>query len=125
MACLLCEQKGKPMNPLRTTLEKFLSSPDFRTGVIDATKASWSGSGYSVELWADGTWRVLSDGQIGTLYQSEGIILALPVLDTDGMQAYVDNGTGSEDDFLSEAFSLVEDDELEKEVLEAFEFKMA
>ncbi len=113
------------MNPLRTTLEKFLSSPDFRTGVIDATKASWSGSGYSVELWADGTWRVLSDGQIGTLYQSEGIILALPVLDTDGMQAYVDNGTGSEDDFLSEAFSLVEDDELEKEVLEAFEFKMA
>ena len=110
------------MAALSTTLEKFLESDDFKSGVISSTKASWGGSDYKVELLPDGTWRVLWANQIGNLYQSPGVILHLPALDTDEMTDYVDGGSGSEDDFLSEAFYLVEE-EFKANMREEEEFK--
>lgn len=95
---------------LNAALEKFLVSDDFKSGVISSTKASWAGSGYSVELLPDGTWQVLWNNQIGNLYETSGVIFHLPALDIDGMAEYVDGGAGSEDDFLSEAFYVVEDE---------------
>lgn len=90
--------------PFAETLEKFLASLDFRQGVIDSTCSSWGGSGWSVELFLDGTWRTLWNNSIGNRYESEGVILHLPTLDTDGMSEYVDGGAGDEMDFLKEAF---------------------
>jgi hypothetical protein len=56
---------------------------DFESAVDSSTKASWGGSGYSVELFPDGNYRVLSDNQIGNRYDSPGIILGIPTLGDD------------------------------------------
>lgn len=69
-----------------STLEAFISSADgktFESAVESSTVAGFGGSGYSVELFADGTFRVLWDNEIGNLYQSPGIILAIPQFDQD------------------------------------------
>src|SRR5260221_263483 len=91
-------------------LEIFLKSDDFKEGVISATKAGWGGSGYSVELFPDGTWRVLWDNQIGNKYNSPGVILSLPKI-----------GDDSDPDLLSEAFDN-EEDELKAEIRERLSY---
>ncbi len=91
---------------LRATLKQFLMSPDFEAGVISSTKASWGGSGYSVELLSEGKWRVLWNNWIGNRNRSPGIILGLPELDIEDMQEYIDAGCGTQDEFLQEVFIL-------------------
>ncbi len=59
-------------------LEAFIASDDFLPAITDSTTAGFGGSGYSVELFPDGTWRVLGNNQIGNRYQSAGLILPLP-----------------------------------------------
>jgi hypothetical protein len=95
-----------PLDELEQTLEKFLDSPDFGEGCKKATKASWGGSGYSVELFADGTWRVLWDNEIGNKYESPGEILGLPTLDDDDYQECVaaDDAPMTEDDYFFSVF---------------------
>lgn len=63
-----------------SAFEKFMASGDFKPAVDSATKASWGGSGYSVELFDDGSYRILWDNQIGNLYDSPGLILSIPSL---------------------------------------------
>lgn len=53
---------------------------EFEKAVDQSTLASFWGSGYSVELFNDGTYRVLWDQQIGNQYQSPGLILSVPAL---------------------------------------------
>lgn len=53
---------------------------EFEFAVDSATEASWGGSGYSVELFEDGYYCILWDGEIGNLYESPGIILGVPPL---------------------------------------------
>ena len=60
--------------------------------ILSSTKASWGGSGYSVELFPDGTYRVLWDNQIGNLYHSRGIIVAIPPLASDEYSQEDENG---------------------------------
>lgn len=91
-------------------LEAFLEFPDFGEGCKAATKASWSGSGYSVELFPDGHWRVLWDNGIGNLYRSPGTIISLPTLDDDDYQQCVVDGDMTEDDYF---FSVFQNDEEE------------
>lgn len=55
-------------------------STDFEVAVDSSTKASWGGSKYSVELFDDGTYRVLCNNQIGNLYNSPGLIISVPAL---------------------------------------------
>lgn len=90
--------------PFQITLDQYLESSDFREGVISNTKASWGGSGYTVELFPDGNWRNLWNNEIGNLYESPGVLLKLPVLDTEDMTEYIDGGASTEEDFLKEAF---------------------
>lgn len=96
--------------PLSITLENFLASKDFQSGVISSTLASWGGSGYSVELFPNGRWSVLWDNQIGNLYESPGKILSLPDLDTEDMAEYIDGGAGSQEEFLRLAFAATEEE---------------
>ncbi|MFM6152246.1 MAG: hypothetical protein ACKPE3_04460 [Sphaerospermopsis kisseleviana] len=48
------------------------------SAIDQSTEASWGGSGYSVELFDDGTYRVLWDSNIGNLYNSPGVIINIP-----------------------------------------------
>ena len=59
--------------------EDFMQN-SFKSAVDSSTAASWGGSGYSVELFYDGTYRVLWNNQIGNLYESQGLILSVPSL---------------------------------------------
>jgi len=102
---------------LMTALEAFLASDDFAEGIVSATKASWGGSGYSVELFEDGSHRVLWDNQIGNLYESPGVILGLSTLSCDDMNEFIDNG-GSKEDFFYLEFEN-DRDEIEKDLRES------
>jgi hypothetical protein len=87
------------MENFKATLEAFLQSGELGDAVVSATKAGWGGSGYSVELFEDGSWQVLWDNQIGNLYESPGVILGLWQLNCDEMNDFIDRG-GSEEDFF-------------------------
>ena|SRR5579859_1679595 len=105
------------MKELLAALEAFLKSDDFAEGVAKSTKAGWGGSGYSVELFEDGSHRVLWNNEIGNLYESPGVILGLPHLSCDDMNDFIDQG-GSEEDFFYLEF---ENDrpEIEKDLRES------
>lgn len=110
------EMMNMNMNTMRTryealhaALEAFLTSPAFEQGVIASTRASWSGSGFSVELFPDGSFSTLWDAQIGNLYESPGTILALPALDDDDLQECLDGGM-SEEEFFSLGFANEQDE---------------
>jgi hypothetical protein len=64
---------------LMETAKAFMASDDWKAGIANATRASWGGGGCSVELFRSGSWRLLWDSTIGNLYQSDGIIVALPI----------------------------------------------
>lgn len=66
----------------KDTFEDFLMN-DAEDAIVSSTKASWNGSSYSVELFQDGMYRVLYSGNIGNLYDSDGIILRIPTLSED------------------------------------------
>lgn len=109
-------------------LDNYLKSPDFKDGVIASTKASWSGSGYSVELFYNGSWRNLWNNSIGNKYESrESIILALPTLDDSDYQKLVngeeldeDESTMSEEEYFDLAFDN-ERDELAQQLRKDFQ----
>ena len=53
---------------------------DFESAVNSSTIASFGGSGYSVELFPTGNYRLLWDGEIGNRYDSSGLLLSVPQL---------------------------------------------
>lgn len=63
-----------------TALQKFAQSEEFVDAVVSSTQAGFDGSGYSVEVFEDGTSRVLWDNQIGNRYESPGMIVRIPQL---------------------------------------------
>ena len=80
---------------IKQSFDSFMNN-DFKAAVDKSTKASWGGSGYSVELLDNGTYRVLWNNQIGNLYDSPGLILSVPSLgdeewDEDPDIRYYDN----------------------------------
>jgi hypothetical protein len=58
---------------------------EIEEAIEKSTQAGFGGSGYSVELFADGTHRVLWDNQIGNRYNSPGLIVGIPKLEDDEM----------------------------------------
>lgn len=71
------------MSNFHEAFDKFMASPDLEKAILSSTKASWGGSGYTLELFQDGTYRVLWDNSIGNLYRSPGILIAIPPLTDD------------------------------------------
>lgn len=68
--------------PFQESFDNFMKSA-FEEAVVSSTKASWAGSGYSVELFESGNFRVIWNNEIGNLYDSPGIILSVPSLGDD------------------------------------------
>lgn len=68
---------------IQEAAQNFVNSEEWESAIASNTRASWGGSGYSVELFEDGTFRVLWDGSIGNLYRSSGLIVGLPDADDD------------------------------------------
>lgn len=68
----------------QAAFDNFMAA-DVEDAIEKSTKAGYGGSGYSVELFTDGTYRVLWDGQIGNRYESTGIIVGIPKLNDDDM----------------------------------------
>jgi hypothetical protein len=97
---------------LQNTLEAFLKSDDFKSGLIASTRASWGDSGYSVELFEDGTWQTLWNNQIGNLYETPGVILSLPTLDDSSYQECIHDAYEpmSEEDYFDMVFANDEDE---------------
>lgn len=81
-------------------LNQFLVSDDFASGVLASTKAGFGGSSYKVELFQDGTNRVLWEGQIGNLYKSDGEILSIPQLSDEDYQDFCDMAESEEDEAI-------------------------
>jgi hypothetical protein len=68
--------------------ERFMSDKAAVRAAIDsATSADYGGSGYTLELFGDGTFRTLWNGHIGNLYNSRGIMIAIPELNDDDLGA--------------------------------------
>lgn len=80
------------MATFEQTLAAFIDSAEFEQAVKDSTVAGFGGSGYSVELFEDGTWRVLWDNQIGNLYISDGVILGIPQFDQETINDWDEYG---------------------------------
>jgi hypothetical protein len=78
----------------------------FEEAVKSSTTAGFNGSGYTVELCEDGTFRVLWDGMIGNQYYSPGILLSIPQFDQDTIN---DMDTYGENVDLSFAMAYVEE----------------
>jgi len=108
---------------LKQTLEAFLASDEFSESLVKATKASWGGSGYSVELFEDGHWRVLWNNEIGNLYQSPGTILGLPTLDDNDYTSWMEEHAEKLGE--NEYWYLVyqnDEDELKRDLREKMDF---
>lgn len=63
---------------IQQAAQQFVNSPEFAKAIEKSTQAGFGGSGYSVELFPDGTHRVLWDNQIGNRYESPGVIVKVP-----------------------------------------------
>jgi hypothetical protein len=91
---------------IESAFKKFTAN-NFEPAVDSATKASWAGSGYSVELFDDGTYRVLWNQAIGNLYDSPGVIMGIPSLsdedwDEDPLIRFYDNAREDFSDCFAE-----------------------
>lgn len=79
---MLAVQNDEYLNGIITSCEKFKSEA-IEEAIKSSTQASWGGNGYSVELFSNGTYRVLWNNQIGNLYESPGTIIGIPVCGDD------------------------------------------
>jgi hypothetical protein len=80
------------MSKFQTALDNFISSNEFIPACISSTKAGFGGSLYYVELFDDGTFRVLWSNQIGNNYQSPGLILPVPQFSDEDWKDFEDVG---------------------------------
>lgn len=78
------------LSGIEKAYKNFIAS-SIEEAIKSSTQASWSGSGYSVELLPTGSYRILWDNQIGKLYESEGVIIGIPVCSSDDCPGYDDD----------------------------------
>ncbi|WP_129677699.1 hypothetical protein [Candidatus Chloroploca sp. Khr17] len=81
---------------IQQAFDAFVNGDQFETAVMSSTTAGFGGSGYSVELFEDGTFRVLWDNEIGNRYVSPGLILGIPQYDQDTITDLQDYGSDAD-----------------------------
>ncbi len=92
---------------LRRGLEAFLASSDFKEALIGASIAARLDGERCIELFPDGSWRILfyDHGERGqSKYESPGVVLVLPSLDCGEMLQFIKQG-GREQDWYDLAFA--------------------
>ena len=83
------------------TFNKFIQDTRaVESAILSSTKAGFNGSGYSLEVFGDGTYRVLWNGSIRNLYDSEGIIISIPELVDDEYDGDGNHYFGNAIDYL-------------------------
>ena len=107
---LVAERRKRQAAELEAWVRKayaaYRKSSDIEADLISATKAGFSGSGYSLELLPSGDNRVLWDNNIGNLYSSPGLIISLPQInddDWDEDDSFFDNAIEALDIKIEEA----------------------
>ena len=90
------------MEQIANALNAFIESSEFEAAVMSSTTAGVGGSGYSVELFPDGTFRVLWDNEIGNKYISPGVILSIPQYEQDTLNDIQDWGDDADLSFALE-----------------------
>lgn len=73
---------------IQAAFDKFMADEKrVQDAILSATEAGHGSSGYSVELFPDGRSRVLWNNQIGNMYSSPGVIIGIPQLSSDEIDA--------------------------------------
>ena len=93
----------------REAFDNFMLDTDVvESAILKSTEAGFGGSGYSLELFENGTYRILWDNSIGNLYISPGIIISIPQLtDEDYKDEYFDDAITELEDNLEEILDRV------------------
>ena len=86
---------------------------EFSLACDKATKASYSMSGYTLEICSDGTYKVIWDNYLSNQYNSPGILLGIPPLteeevDDDPDLNFYDRAEEAMRDKFEEAMKLLE-----------------
>lgn len=89
---------------------------EFDSACDKVTEASYSMSGYSVELCSDGSYRVIWNNNLGNRYDSPGILLGIPPLtedetDDDPDLNFYNRAEQAMKDKFEEAMKLLEESE--------------
>jgi|GEM_PF-2927251 len=74
---MLAVQNDLFLNGVIAAYKKFKAEA-IEEAIASSTRASWGGSGYSVELFPEGHYRILWDNQIGNKYDPLGTIIGIP-----------------------------------------------
>jgi len=74
---MLAVQNDLFLNGVIAAYKKFKAEA-IEEAIASSTRASWGGSGYSVELFPEGHYRILWDNKIGNKYDSLGAIIGVP-----------------------------------------------
>lgn len=88
------------MTGIEQAYNAFINSTDFEEAIRKSTKSSWSGSGCLVELFSNGSYRVLNGKDVGSLYDSPDMLISLSAvndeeLDDNEEDWYLDNAKDS------------------------------
>jgi len=96
---------------IKKTFNAFVSDRQALEAALDSsTKSSWGGGHYVVELFPDGSYRVIPGNDMGTKYFSPGIVLTLPSLSDDDWGDCVeaeDRFYDNAEEALKESFDIV------------------
>lgn len=93
----------------REAFDNFMLDTDVvESAILKSTESGFEGSGYSLELFENGSSRILWDNSIGNLYCSPGIIISIPQLtDEDYKDEYFDDAITELEDNLEEILDRV------------------
>lgn len=100
-------------NDIRRAFDNFLNNQaDLEDAIMAATRASWAGGKYVVELLPDGSYSTLPLNDVGNKYVTPGIMLIIPpltddeytqdALASDIIDPYFDNAIAELADFVVE-----------------------
>ena len=77
---------------IKTAFETFINGNDVESAIDSSTAAGWGGGAFYVELFDNGTYRVLDGIRLGNKYQAGGLILKIPALAQDDLAEQDEQG---------------------------------
>lgn len=98
------------MNAFLEALEAFLGDEEeFREAVLLSTRLGWGGGAAFLEMFEDGSYRIIPSHQLGNLYQSPGLIVEIPSISDEEMLELKQTADYDISEALREAAALLRD----------------